>query len=136
MMDGPIPAEFDWVRALHKCSIQHVFKELEIGVKADVDARQSLFPANAPIRLSVATGPRRFSVVRAVQDNPLSESVDFILGNGEIVARNDEETFSLTAILTLNSKGECRLLVEGDELEQWQFRRMALERMFFAPRSS
>ncbi len=40
--------------------------------------------------------------------------------------------FSIT--LTLNNKGQCRLRIDGgEELEQWQVRRIMLEELFFGP---
>jgi hypothetical protein len=35
------------------------------------------------------------------------------------------------ATLTLNDMGECRLKINGQEREFWQFRRTALEDLFF-----
>ena len=35
------------------------------------------------------------------------------------------------ATLTLDDTGECRLKVNGQEREFWQFRKMALEALFF-----
>lgn len=38
---------------------------------------------------------------------------------------------SFVATLTLNDAGECRLSVEGEQLDRWQFLRRALEPLFF-----
>jgi hypothetical protein len=32
---------------------------------------------------------------------------------------------------TLNSKGECRLKINGEEYESWYLRKIALEEIFF-----
>jgi hypothetical protein len=37
------------------------------------------------------------------------------------------------ASITLTNGGQCKLRVGEEELEQWQFRRMALEKLFFQP---
>jgi hypothetical protein len=43
----------------------------------------------------------------------------------------DEDKEKCIATLTLNNEGECRLLVNGQELEEWQFRKMMWEELFF-----
>jgi hypothetical protein len=35
------------------------------------------------------------------------------------------------ATLTITKERECRLLVNDDELTEWQFRKMVLESLFF-----
>lgn len=37
----------------------------------------------------------------------------------------------LRATITLNNEGRCMLKVDGEELEPWNVRRMALEDLFF-----
>jgi hypothetical protein len=137
MTDIPKPANFEWVRARSECSYQHVFKELENGVRGDVESVKSLLIPGSPIRYSVTPLERgRFSVVRAEADDSFRDSVDFILANGAITAQDDDNTFRHTATLTLDNEGKCKLKVGNNELDQWQFRRMALEKLFFAPRRS
>ena len=136
MTDGSLPENFNWVRARSICSLPTVFKELEQGVRDDIETRQSLFHPSVPVRFTVASiGQRRFSVIRAVENSP-TESVDFTLTNDGITAQDDEKAVCITASIALNDRGECRLKVGDEELNQWQFRKRALERMFFAPRGS
>lgn len=58
-------------------------------------------------------------------------SVSFSLIGEVIVFRDDQKDVSIAAGLTLNDSGECRLKVGSDERESWQFRRAALEDLFF-----
>ena len=63
-------------------------------------------------------------------------SVDFELGANGIVVRavNEKDSRELFVIdVTLNNEGFCRLTVSGKEgdFEQWQVRKMALEKLFF-----
>ncbi len=60
-------------------------------------------------------------------------SVDFALSKDRINVYNDKDEIMLAATITLNNEGKCRLVVEEEELTQWQFRRMALEKLFFGP---
>ncbi len=56
--------------------------------------------------------------------------VEFNCEANRIVVRNQDREFSVT--LTLNNEGRCKLRVDGaEELEQWQVRRIALEKLFF-----
>ena len=135
MTDIPKPASFDWVRARSECSLQHVFKELENGVRGDVESVKSLPIPGSTIRYSVTASERgRLFVVRAETDDSFTDSVDFILANGAITAQDDDGKFRHTATLTLDNEGKSKLMVGNDALDQWQFRRMALEKLFFTPR--
>ena len=131
-----MPVDFDWVRARSQCSLNVVFKELHNSVQNDVRVMELILPPSSQVKLSVTAFDRvRFSVVREV-DGSFPDSVNFTLANGAIIAEDDENTFRHTATLTLNNEGKCKLTVGNDELDQWQFRRMALEKLFFAPRKS
>jgi hypothetical protein len=131
-----VPEQFDWVHARSKCSLASVFKELEQGVREDIDIAQSLVPPKNELRFSVvkAVGSR-FSATRV--DDPftssLGRSVDFAYSKDRITVYNEKDEMLFAATLTLNNKGKCRLVVNNKELTQWEFRRMALEKLFFGP---
>lgn len=137
--DKPVPAS--WVNARKECSLQNVFKVLGDGCKADVrDALQALIPAHSHRTYAYDLHSNgKFSVTRC-EDAMLSgpcDSVDFEIVGHEIVVTHMFATAGknelLRASLTLNNDGECKMLVDGQELEQWQVRRMALEKLFFKP---
>jgi hypothetical protein len=139
MSTNPIPAHLDWVKVRAQCSIQHVFKELELGVCEDVEQAQSLVGPNERIRFSVAkSGTSRFAALR-INDpiTSISHSVYFSCRRNEIQVSEDGshgEEPRMTATLTLTNEGHCKLKVGNEELYQWQFRRMALEGLFFGVR--
>jgi hypothetical protein len=130
-----VPANFDWVNARAKCSLQEVFKELEQGVRVDVEAANGLVSAGDALRFSVTKSfPKHFTVNRI--DDPIrskGRAIDFIWSDSTIEVRNQNNEALFTASLTLNNEGRCKLKVGDQELEAWQFRRMALERLFFGP---
>ena len=115
------------------CSVATVFHKIREGIDADVDTR------NAQRR--EAEGSYRFSTV--AKDNYVLvwlEGIGVIPNrrrkfvqntNGVITALDDEDKEIVSATLTLNDAGECRLLVKGQEKEFWQFRRMVLEGLLF-----
>ena len=129
------PSQFDWVTARSKCSLQVVFKELHDGVQNDVATANAVASRNGQIRFAVTTlQQRRFSVVR--EDGQIPESVEFSLERtGIILVRYTEQDKTLQAGISFNPDGSCMITLDGKELYQWQFRRMALERLFFAPPS-
>lgn len=115
------------------CSLPVIFKELQLGTQNDIKAIH--LPAGTQVNYSVTQMMRsRFSVVRS--ESGFLESVTFILAEGTITARNDDDAVIVRATVTLNDRGECKLKTDTDELEQWQFRRRALEKLFFGPHST
>jgi hypothetical protein len=134
MIEDKVPEQFDWVHARSECSLGKVFKELEQGVREDIDIAQSLVPVRYQTKFDVVKAVNtRFSATRA--DDPMTaftRSVDFVCSKGQITVYDDKDAEMFAAILTLSNDGKCRLVVDGKELTQWQFRRMALEKLFFS----
>jgi len=120
----------DWVRVRSKCSLLEVFKKLRLDVEEDVrvfnEVRQ--FTASNSIRVIASTPGTIFIVCGSVA---AIREVVFTLRNEriEIDDQASEKKFAVT--LTLNKEGRCMFRYEGEELEQWQLRRMALETLFF-----
>jgi hypothetical protein len=134
MADFPLSENFDWVRARAECSIAHVYKQLYNDVIRDVEVVKSLLPTDMQVKFTVTNGKGSFSVVREIC-GLIPDSVNFsIYRNESITAQDDDNTFQFTATLTLNNEGKCRLKVGDLELCLWQFRRMALEKLFFVLR--
>lgn len=131
------PGKLNWVKARSTCSYHQVFKELELGAQDDVEFMQSLTAPNERTMFRVAsTSSSRFAVIRV--DDPIlsdSRSVSFALTPDAIVVYGEDQNAKLTATLTLTNEGECKLKVGSQELHQWQFRRMALESLFFSPKT-
>jgi hypothetical protein len=133
---GISPAPASWVKARAQCSLVNVLKELLQGAKADVeDARGFLHP-HSHTTLNVAQASNiRFSVIR-VHDPIMHniESVDFEISGNELVVykvNNGGNSEMYRFELTLNRDCQCKLRVVGqnEELEQWQVRRMTLEKL-------
>jgi hypothetical protein len=131
--DKIIPEQFDWVHARSECSLVRVFKELEQGIREDIDIAQSLVPEHYRTKFDIVKAANaRFSATRV--DDPMAasaHSVDFACGKGKITVYNDKDEIMFAATLTLNNEGKCRLVVNDEEVTQWQFRQRALEKLFF-----
>lgn len=135
MTNDKVPEQFGWVQARAGCSLPHIFKELEQGVREDVEQAQALVPPHYEIKFSIAkSSAKRFSAIRV--DDPMrgmSRTIDFLCAKDKIEVYDDRDQLLRSASLTLNNEGKCRLLVGDSELTQWQFRRLTLERLFFGP---
>ncbi|MGB6782410.1 MAG: hypothetical protein WCF17_11810 [Terracidiphilus sp.] len=123
--------ELDWVRARMNCSVLTVFNELRLGVEADVKIANAMpRPSELP---SLLFGFRSNTVgdyFIVFRHENAGARVEFNCEANRIVVRNQDREFSVT--LTLNNEGRCKLRVDdGEELEQWQVRRIALEKLFF-----
>lgn len=135
MTDSAIPRDLDWVTERAACSVTAMFKKLEHGVQADVAKMAVIISeqGDKQTKLSFVAGRDRFSAVRegVVYPLPTSHSVDFSIEKGLIVAKWDAEKVLCEATIMLTNEGRCKLRVGKEELEDWQFRRMTLERLFF-----
>jgi hypothetical protein len=123
------PVDFDWVTARGECSVKSMFVSLLVGVRADVTARNKLAKPKT-VRFEGQETMRTFIVARYddLQDGIATATFGY---DGDKLTVLLNGTLKAEATLTLNKKRECRLLVNGEELEQWQFRKMALESIFF-----
>lgn len=128
-----IPQKLDWVNVRANCTVAKVFNELCDAIRDDVAAINSSNrmlsenPFRADLHSSGTTlyigqvnnVPRKIVAIGLVQD--------------QIVAQQEwsgGETVKVT--VGLNDEGRCILRLEDmTELEQWQFRKRALESLFF-----
>lgn len=132
------PKELRWVKERSACSLSNIFKALESGVRADTEDVQALQPEGLQLHFEFQSqSNKQFSVTRI--DDPrvhVGESVVFSLGKDSIVVEtrdNSSNNKMFSATITLDDDGNCKLRVQDKTLEQWQVRRMALERLFFGP---
>ena len=123
-----IPKELDWVRVRSGCSLALVFDALREQVQKDVEIRNELMGRHQP-RCSVQSWNQDFAVLYG--DGGGTRSVVFFLGKNSIQIKGGSMTLLFEATLTLNDAGECKLMVDGKELELWQVRKRALENLFF-----
>ena len=118
----------DWVTARANCSLTKVFKELEIGVRGDIDIRNHL---NDGAQFEVVNvPPHEFTIIRKTEGRLPRSVVTFSIA-GDGINFTGEGCSAFRATLILNSRGQCRLNVEDQELTQWQVRMRALETLFF-----
>lgn len=122
--------KFDWVTKRSTCSLPKIFKALMLQVEDDVKTRNSLRPNNSPYEFSVEEKGSDFNVI--LKSGDMQETVAFTLADHAIIVRDDKDNLKLEVTLTFNDRGECKLHLGEEEMELWQVRRKALERLMFA----
>lgn len=121
---------FDWVKARLDCSPEKVFQHLKLEVTTDVASRNTAPSSMGKWQFDMASHNGSFVVfIKGRESN--RGAVTFEQTELGIDVRNEQDAVVLSATLTINNSKECRLKVNGQEYELWQFRKMALEDLFF-----
>lgn len=127
-----IPQELNWVELRAACSAERLFVELQSGIENDVAAINrvgNVEPDSQYRFMAQATTDGRVFVVRQAGGGP---RVKLGVHKGRIFVEDEATPSKWSARVTFSNEGRCRLkLDEGDEIEQWQFRKMALHNLFF-----
>src|ERR1700689_2754960 len=115
-------AEFNWVKGRLDCSINAAFKKLRAGVESDVTRINEAAQARSKQdQFEVSSFADRSVVMRKKFDGVAS--VEFSITGYEIVAATGDEgkTVIAKAAPTLNQEGNCLLVVDGRDMDLWQF---------------
>lgn len=126
------PRDWDWVTARKQCSAASVFESLALAAKQNVE-KAAVISQDGRVTnpCSFVSQGDSFSVARPTFQGVVG--VRFYLVDQKISAEahGGNLNISMQADLTLNDEGECRLLVDGAELQEWQFLKRALEPVLF-----
>lgn len=124
-----MPSDFDWVTARGQCSALNVFELLKSDAQRNVAAMEAIAKARGTSSgLQFHTNDGSFVITR----RQFTEvGVKFILSVDQIEIESVGVDVRFTAGLTLNDDGECRLLVNNEQLDRWQVLRRSLEPLFF-----
>jgi hypothetical protein len=127
-----VPQELDWVDKRAACTVEAVFNQLCDKIVEDVEAINAAH--KLPDLDSFLASPHSDGTTMFVgQPNrtPRKRLAIGIVGKRFQVKQEwDGKTWE--ASIGLNNEGRCILrLDDGTELEQWQFRKKALEGLFF-----
>jgi hypothetical protein len=127
--NGKEKQAFDWVKARSACTLPKIFKDLRLRVEQDVKTRNSLRLKTAAYEFAVAESEGGFKVL--LKSDALSTAVTFTLADHAILVRDNTGTPMFEVTLNFTDKGECKLMIGGEEREMWQVQRMALEELMF-----
>jgi hypothetical protein len=127
-------SSFDWVTARHECSLGKAFDKLRLDVEADVQTRLSLrerLPGFGGFHygFEFSENASAFSVT-VHGGNGRRQGVKFRLEDKHIAVLDEGGKELLQATVTLDNERQCKFVVGGLELEEWQFRKKALEHIF------
>jgi hypothetical protein len=121
--------DLNWVEARSLCSPVAVFEKIKLQVEEDVRVRNASLGGSRTQFRFIANGGS--FVVAMDAPGVVGRGVKFILTQTGIEVLDAKDKKLLEASLTLNDDGECRLKVDNLEREFWQFRKQALETLFF-----
>jgi hypothetical protein len=120
---------FEWVKAFSTCALGQVFEKLKLQVQEDINARNNLTAPSIKMFKLIVEG-NAFAVF-LVAPGVSGQGVQFTLTDTAIRVSDGGDATILEATPTVNDAGECRLKVNGQERELWQFRKDCLESLFF-----
>lgn len=127
-----IPPELNWVEKRAACSVQQVFSELVRGIDNDVATLNQIRQLPEQTRFVAEMLSDNSTVVVAQINIPDRVRLKIGIAGDRIETAGQVGHEKLSARVTLNNLGRCVLVLDnGEELEQWQFRKMALEGLFF-----
>lgn len=124
----------NWVEERRKCSVHAMFERLRLEVKDDVGTRQEVREKDS--EFGYANGfffnstSKSFSASRQESDG-LRRTVIFSVEGDRIVASDENDKEIVGATVTLDDEMECVFVVHGELVKDWQFRKAALESLFF-----
>jgi hypothetical protein len=122
----------DWVSRRSECSITAVFLSLKAAIERDVEVRNKISKETSKhYCFGFKDNGDSFNVFTEAAKN--TKILDFKLTDHYITVGSNGNV-TLKAGITLDSECECKLVVDGQEVYDWQFRKMALEALFFGER--
>jgi hypothetical protein len=129
-----VPANLDWVKVQSGCLIKGAFESLRAGVEEDIKSYNAMLqlPPTHEIKISSEISTIFIAIRRSIS----YAQVEFSRRGNCVEIRQSEvvdhpASFSVTPIFS--NLGRCRWKFDEEELEQWQVRRMALEKFLFPP---
>jgi hypothetical protein len=134
-----VPPDLKWVEIRAACTVANVFNQLCDGVKDDVFAINTTrgFAGENVFKADLHSSG---TTIFVGQPNrlPRRRVAIGVVGDRIEVEQEWEGGLHLSASIGLNNEGRCVLKMKEAEkeieLEQWQFRKMALENLFFGDR--
>jgi hypothetical protein len=131
MNDLTNSSDFDWVSARERCSMTTAFVTLKTQVKRDVNARNKNLGDRYEFRFDLTDNGDSFTVHTASERQIDTKTVTFERTGNTLNVRGTDGKTKFMAALTINSKGECRFKIDGEECDSWYVRKLALEDLFF-----
>jgi hypothetical protein len=131
--------DFDWVTARAQCSSLAVFASMKMDAEKDVNLRKKFLVTHEEGRCTLSfnrgSSTGEFSVTVNGRDirgeHTFDDEVTFRRTADGVTVVDRQGAIFLNGILCLSDEGQCKLKVENEELNFWQFRKKALEHVLF-----
>ena len=136
-----VPQELNWVKVRAECTIRSIFKQLRHEIEVDV-ARRNEYLSDSQrgkgIKFSVEEKDDESFVVYRNEPG-ITASVSFAIIGSYIKTIDPKGTATMEVTVGMNDTGRCMLRVYPSEIEKarvveienWLFRKKALEGLFF-----
>jgi hypothetical protein len=127
-----IPQELNWVETRAACTAPTVFNQLCDAIRTDVEAINSVRHLTQNDHFQADMHSSGTTIIVG-QPNKVPRPRVFVgIVENRIEVHQEWDGKRWKAFIGLNDQGRCILRLEdGTEIEQWQFRKKALEGMFF-----
>jgi phage major head subunit gpT-like protein len=113
-----VPQELNWVEKRAACTVGMVFNQLCDEIQKDATSVNTI--------QQLPEGSQFMAQMHS------DGSTIFVAQPNRIVVKEEWRKKTWSVAIGLNNEGRCTLrLDDGTELEQWQFRKMALSGLFF-----
>ena len=127
-----IPRELNWVKERYACTVEIVFNQLCDGIREDVELINSSPNAKDPYHFQANMHSSGTTIIVGRPNAIPRRRLRVGVVENRIVVEQEWDNMTWNAVIGLNDEGRCVLRLEdGTQLEQWQFRRRALESLFF-----
>lgn len=127
-----VPQELNWVEKRAACTVAEVFNELRSGIDDDVAIMNAARQLTTGTCFSATLLQSGTGVVIGRPKQIPNRRVLVAIAGDKLQVKDEGSGSDWSASVALNNEGRCILRLEdGVELEQWQFRKKALEGLFF-----
>ena len=124
-----IPQELNWVEKRATCNVAEIFHQLCIEIGNDIIAINGIRYKELYFKQESL---RDGTIVIGQPNRTPRATVSIGIVDQQIIVQDQATPDKWSVRVGLNSEGRCVLKVEGgSELETWQFRKKALENLFF-----
>ena len=123
--------DFDWVGAQATCSAPLMFERLQARVEEDVRRRNGLARKDGWTFEFNDENDDTFEVSRLMAGGKVGAVVQFERVGRRINVHGEDVDVDFTAVVSVDTSGQCRFVVGEAIYSDWELRRMALEVLFF-----
>ena|ERR1700733_12986531 len=131
-----IPLELNWVEKRASCTVAKVFNQLCDGIVSDVAIYNSVRQLSENLRFRADMHSSGTTIYVANPSSIPRARLAVGVVQNQIIVHEEWNGKKWGVTIGLNDEGRCTLRLKSDdgketELEQWQFRKKALEELLF-----